>query len=98
MQCRKDAVTIFSPSSSVVLQSRTIASSRVEDTPQKCDSLSSLEQMNSDSDERPGGSYSPTVLCAQAMGWEGSCAASCVLSVSQPKGQIQTGLSIGLLG
>jgi hypothetical protein len=26
--------------------------------------------MNSDSDERPEGSYSPTILCAQAMGRE----------------------------
>jgi hypothetical protein len=46
--------------------------------------------MNSDSDERPGGSYSPTVLCAQTMGRESLCAASCVLfrNVSNPDGAI----------
>jgi hypothetical protein len=33
--------------------------------------------VNSDSDERLGGSYSPTVLCAQVMGRECLCAAGC---------------------
>jgi hypothetical protein len=46
--------------------------------------------MNSDSDERPGGSYSPTVLCVQAMGQEALFAASGVLSTegSNPDGAI----------
>jgi hypothetical protein len=78
MQCRKNVVPIFTPSSSASLQTctrrRTVASSRVEGTPQKRYHRSSPEQMNSDSDECPGGSYSPMVLCAQAMGraWLGS--------------------------
>jgi hypothetical protein len=35
--------------------------------------------MNSTPTNRSGGSYSPTDLCAQAMGWEDLFAASCVL-------------------
>jgi hypothetical protein len=50
--------------------------------------------VNSQSDERPGGSYSPKVLCAQAMGRECLCAACCV---HQPKGD-QTRPHIGVLG
>jgi hypothetical protein len=38
--------------------------------PKKRDHLSSPEQANYESDERLGGSYSPKVLCAQAMGRE----------------------------
>jgi hypothetical protein len=61
-------------------------SSHVEDTPRKRDRRSSPEQMNSNSGEPPGGSYSPTVLCVQAMGWEALCAASCcVLSPNRVK-------------
>jgi hypothetical protein len=45
-----------------------VASSRAGGTPQKRDRRSSPEQANSESDERPGGSYSPKVLCTQAMG------------------------------
>jgi hypothetical protein len=53
-------------------QQWTIASSHAEGTPQKRYRQSSPEQMNFNSDERPGGSYSPTILYVQAMGREWS--------------------------
>jgi hypothetical protein len=65
-------------------------SSRAEGTPQKHDRRSSPEQANSDSGERLGGSYSPMVLCVQAMGRECLCAACCLGD--------QTGPYIGVLG
>jgi hypothetical protein len=55
-------------------------SSRACGTPQKRDRRSSPEQANSESDERPGGSYSLKVLCVQAMGRENLCAVLLSLS------------------
>jgi hypothetical protein len=68
-----DAVPMFAPSrqrSDHEQEEEEAASSRVGGTPQKRDRRSSPEQVNSESDERLGGSYSPKVLCAQAMGRE----------------------------
>jgi hypothetical protein len=97
MQCRKEVVPVFTPSSSAAIheqEEEEVASSRVGGTPQKRDRRSSPEQANSESDERPGGSYSPKVLCAQAMGREYLCAACCLYS---PKDD-HTGPYIGILG
>jgi hypothetical protein len=70
-----------------------VASSRAGGTPQKRDHRSSPEQANSESDERLGGSYSPKVLCAQAMGREYLCAACCLCDSKDH----QTGPYIGIL-
>jgi hypothetical protein len=70
------------------------ASSCAGGTPQKRDRRSSPEQANSESDKHLGGSYSPKVLRAQAMGREYLCTACCLYF---PKDD-QTGPYIGILG